>query len=154
MGPDHGRRIERAEPIPFLRTDFYESNGKFSPDSHWVANQSNESGRSEIYVRPFPAVEASGKWMASHGGGRQPHWRGDGKELFYIGADNSLMAVPVSSSGAVFQPGTPATLFKVPTIRDWDVTADGKRLLFPIPSGETTETPFTVVQNWTSLLNR
>jgi len=92
--------------------------------------------------------------MVSHGGGRQPHWRGDGKELFYIGPDNSLMAVPVSASGAAFQPGTPRALFEVPSILTWDVTADGKRFLFPIPSGETTQAPFTVVLNWTSLLKR
>jgi Tol biopolymer transport system component/tRNA A-37 threonylcarbamoyl transferase component Bud32 len=142
------------KPMPFLRTDFDELNGKFSPDSHWVAYQSDESGRYEIYVRPFPAVEVGGKWMVSHGGGSQPHWRGDGKELFYMGPDSSLMAVPVSASGAAFQPGTPAALFKAPLSSTWDVTADGKRFLFPIPSGEATQTPFTVVQNWTSLLKR
>jgi hypothetical protein len=142
------------KPIPFLRTDFDELNGKFSPDSHWIAYQSDESGRYEIYVRPFPAVEGGGKWTVSHGGGIQPHWRGDGKELFYTGPDSSLMAVPVSASGAVFQPGTPAALFRAPPGVPWDVTADGKRFLLPIPSGEATQTPFTVVQNWTSLLKR
>jgi Tol biopolymer transport system component len=142
------------KPVPFLRTDFDEWNGKFSPDSHWVAYESDESGQYEIYVRPFPAVEGGGKWMASRGGGSQPHWRGDGKELFYIGPDNSLMEVPVSANGAVFQQGTPAALFKAPPSPDWDLTADGKRFLFPIASGGATQPPFTVVQNWTSLLKR
>jgi len=143
------------KPIPFLRTDFDEWNGKFSPDSHWVAYESDESGRYEIYVRPFPAREGGGKWMVSRGGGSQPHWHGDGKELFYIGQDNSLMVVPVSASGAVFQQGTPAALFKAPPSPAWDLTADGKRFLFPISaSGGATQTPFTVVQNWTSLLKR
>jgi hypothetical protein len=64
------------------------------------------------------------------------------------------MAVPVSASGAAFQPGTPAALFKAPSSLNRDVTADGKRFLFLIPSGEATQTPFTVVQNWTSLLKR
>jgi Tol biopolymer transport system component len=142
------------KPIPFLRTDFDELNGRFSPDSNWVAYQSDESGRYEIYVRPFPAVEGGGKWTVSHGGGSQPHWRGDGKELFYMGPDSSLMAVPVSAGGAAFQPGTPAALFKAPPSLTWDVTADGKRFLFPIPSGEATQSPFTVVLNWPSLLKR
>jgi serine/threonine-protein kinase len=142
------------KPVAFLSTDFDELNGKFSPDSHWVAYQSDESGRYEIYVRPFPAVDGGGKWPVSHGGGILPHWRQDGKELFYIGPDNALMAVPVSASGAVFQPGTPAALFKAPPRSAWDVTADGKRFLFPVPSGEATQNPFTVVQNWMSLLKR
>ena len=105
-------------------------------------------------MRPFPAVEGGGKWTISHGGGHHPHWRGDGKELFYIGSDNSLMAVPVSPSGAVFQPGTPVALFKAPPSMAWDVTADGKRFLFTSSSGDTAQTPFTVVLNWTSLLKR
>jgi hypothetical protein len=142
------------KPAAFLSTDFDELNGKFSPDSHWVAYQSDESGRYEIYVRPFPAVDGGGKRIVSHGGGLQPHWRDDGKELFYIGLDNSLMAVPVSTTGAAFQPGPPAALFKAPPTPAWDVTADGKRFLFPIPSGEGTQAPFIVVQNWTSLLKR
>jgi Tol biopolymer transport system component len=142
------------KPVAFLSTDFDELNGKFSPDSHWVAYQSDESGRYEIYVRPFPAVQGGGKWPLSHGGGRQPHWRGDGQELFYIGPDNSLMAVPVSASSATFQPGTPKALFKVPSSQTWDVTADGKRFLFPIPSGDTAQNPFTVILNWPSLLKR
>jgi hypothetical protein len=67
------------------------------------------------------------------------------------------MAVPVSASGTAFQPGTPVALFKAPhnpVNMGWDVTADGKRFLFAIPSGDSTEVPFTVVQNWTSLLKR
>jgi serine/threonine protein kinase len=68
------------KPVSFLRSDFHELNGKFSPDGHWIAYQSNESGQYEIYVRPFPKIEGAGKWVVSHGGGRQPHWRGDGKE--------------------------------------------------------------------------
>ena len=148
------RASSGPKPVLFLRTDFDELNGKFSPDSHWVAYQSDESGRYEVSVRPFPAVEGGGKWTISHGGGHHPHWRGDGKELFYIGPGNSLMAVPISTSGAAFRPGTPVALFKAPPSMAWDVTADGKRFLFTIPLGDTAQAPFTVVLNWTSLLKR
>jgi eukaryotic-like serine/threonine-protein kinase len=151
--PMDGPSSER-KPVPFLRTDLSETNGKFSPDSHWIAYDSDESGRFEIYVRPFPTVEGGGKWMVSHGGGREPHWRGDGKELFYIGPDDSLMAVPVSASGAAFQSGMPGALFKTPTNLPWDVSADGKRFLFPVASGDIAQAPFTVVLNWMSLLKR
>jgi serine/threonine protein kinase/Tol biopolymer transport system component len=143
------------KPVLFLRTDLYEGNGKFSPDVHWIGYESTESGRVEVYVQPFPAAEGgSGKWMVSHGGGTQPHWRGDGKELFYLALDGAVMAVPVSTSGAAFEAGTPAVLFKGPPNRGWDVSADGKKFLFPIPSGDTAQAPFTVVQNWTSLLKK
>ena len=64
------------------------------------------------------------------------------------------MAVPVSASGAAFQAGTPKALFKVPSSQTWDVAADGKRFLFPIPSGDTAQNPFTVILNWPSLLKR
>jgi Tol biopolymer transport system component len=147
------------KPVLFLRTDLhtdlYKGNGKFSPDVHWIAYESTESGRVEIYVQPFPSAEGGGgKWMVSHGGATQPRWRGDGKELLYLAADGNVMAVPVSTSGAAFEAGTPAVLFKGPPNHGWDVSADGKRFLFPVPSGDTAQAPFTVVQNWMSLLKK
>ena len=151
--PMDGASGER-KPIPFLRTEFNEQRAKFSPDDRWVAYQSDESGKFEIYVRPFPAVEGGGeKWMVSHGGGTDPRWRGDGKELFYLAPDGNVMAVPVATSGAGFQPGTPAVLFKgPPSPPGWDVSADGKRFLFPVPAGDTVLAPITVILNWMSLL--
>jgi hypothetical protein len=92
-----------------------------------VAYQSDESGRNEIYVRPFPAADGGANWTVSQGGGTQPRWRGDSKELFYLAPDGNVMAVPVSTSVDRFQPGTPAALFKGPPNADgWDVSADGK----------------------------
>src|SRR5262249_25279903 len=73
---------------PFLSTKSSESNGQISPDGKWVAYQSNESGDWEIYVTTFPT--AAGKWQVSRGGGTQPRWRADGKELFYIGPKSML----------------------------------------------------------------
>lgn len=74
-----------------------EGQGEFSPDGRWVAYTSNESGLSEIYVIPFPPTPNGGRWMVSHGGGVQPRWRRDDRELFYISPDGTMMAVPVST---------------------------------------------------------
>ena len=93
----------------FLKAPFIVRNGQFSPDGRWVAYASNESGKWEIYVTSFP--EPRGKWQVSAGGGEQPRWRGDGKELFYLSADDKMMAAPVTS-GANFDAGTPVTLFQ------------------------------------------
>ena len=87
---------------PFLKTSSAVKNGQFSPDGKWVAYASNESGKWEIYVTSFP--DARGKWQVSHGGGDQPRWRSDGKELYYLAADGKIMAVPVKE-GANFSSG-------------------------------------------------
>ena len=88
-----GAREGHRKPIPFLRSEFNELLGQLSPDSHWMAYASDESGRREVYVRPFPAAE--GQWKISLAGGDQPRWRGDGKELFFVGADGMMIAVAV-----------------------------------------------------------
>jgi Tol biopolymer transport system component len=154
-GTPGGKPGER-KPVPFLRTEFNEQNARFSPDGRWVAYESDESGRNEVYVRPFPAAEGGGgKWMVSQGGGVTPHWRGDGKELFYLALDGNIMAVPAAASASAFQPGTPAALFKTPANAvGGDVTADGKRFLLLVSGGEITPAPFTVVLNWMSLLKK
>jgi Tol biopolymer transport system component len=144
------------KPVPLLRTAYDERNGKFSPDGRWVAYESNESGRYEIYVLPFPAsAAAGGKSMVSRAGGTQPHWRADGREIYYLAPNGMVMAVPVSASGAALQPGAPASLFKAPPNLAWDVAGDGKRFLFPVPAGgETAQVPFTIVQNWMALIRK
>jgi hypothetical protein len=124
---------EDRKPRPYLQTEFVELDGRFSPDGRFVAYSSNESGRFEVYVRPFPDAQ-KGKWMVSKGGGSQPRWRRDGKELFYVSPDSKLMTASVSTRAA-FQSGIPAVLFAAP-IRslspnhtEYDVTVDGKRFL-------------------------
>jgi len=82
------------KPYAFLSTPFNEQGGVFSPDGRWVAYQSNESGRDEIYVRPFPGP--GGQWQVSTAGGSDPRWRPDGKELYYLAPDLKLMAAAVS----------------------------------------------------------
>ena len=109
-GRSHQELDGDRKPFVFLQTNFNERKGQFSPDSHWVAYQSNESGREEIYVRPFPGP--GGQWQVSTEGGIWVRWRPDGKELYYIAPDNKLMAVPITTQGATLEPGTPAALFQ------------------------------------------
>ena len=118
----------------FLVTPVNEVQGRFSPNTRWVAYASDESGTFEVFVRPFPA--ASGQTQISIAGGTQPEWRRDGKELFYISADGKLTAVPVTTDGVTFSAGTPRGLFDVevrepnaPFPTDYAVTTDGQRFL-------------------------
>ena len=146
--------------IPVANSPFTESNAQVSPDSHWVAYSSNESGRSEIYVRPFPPGGGrEGKWLVSSTGGFQPRWRGDGKEVYYLDLNHALMAVDVSS-GAAFQSTTPHALFRAPGIggntllMQYDVTRDGKRFVLIAPPDGAQAAPATVVLNWQAGLKK
>jgi Tol biopolymer transport system component len=152
------------KPFPFLRTEFNNYAGQFSPDGHWAAYVSDESGRNEIYVRTFSpgsseaAADAGGKWLISANGGSQPRWRGDGKELYYLAPDDKLMAVEIATS-PVFRAGVPKALFQtlphaeVITAYEWDVTPDGKRLAYLVPTKQGAA-PFTVVLNWQAGLKK
>jgi Tol biopolymer transport system component len=97
------------KPLACLQTEFNETHARFSPDGRWVAYVSDESGRAEVYVQSFPAT--GGKWQISSGGGDEPLWRRDGKELFYVAADGKLMAAEVNQSASTFQAGVPKPLF-------------------------------------------
>jgi len=111
-----------------------------------VAYETNESGRLEIVVQPFPAP--NGKWQLSTGGGKYPRWRADGKELYFIAPDNKLMAVTVAASGSTFEAGRPIALF--PTSNDkarYAVSRDG-RFLVNQTTEESTAIPITLIQNW------
>jgi Tol biopolymer transport system component/predicted Ser/Thr protein kinase len=158
--PLQGKRT----PIPFLRSEFNEQDGHFSPDMRWIAYTSDESGSNEIYVQEFSqrsggaSSETGGKLLVSKGGGSGARWRGDGKELFYRAPDGTVMALEVTA-GPVFQAGTPKPLFLAQftqaPLPDWDVASNGKRFLISIPSGGGgTPTPFTVVLNWTALVKK
>ncbi len=141
------------KPVGFLQTTFNEWIGRFSPDARWVAYQSDESGRYEIYVRPVQGQ--SGKWQVSTSGGESPFWSHDGRKLFYT-SGAKLMTVDVIGSSASFQVGTPRAMFdlEVGGKRDMmDVTADGHRFLMKVTPGETT-TPITLVTNWDKELEK
>jgi hypothetical protein len=123
---------------------------------------SDASGRSEIYVRPFPASEGGGQWMISNGGGTDPRWRGDGKELFYF-SGRKLVGVDVAATPS-FQAGVPKVLFEAAisngtvfgnfSRHQWDVTADGKRFLINTDAIENNSAPINVVLNWTAGLKK
>src|ERR1017187_2296929 len=91
------------KPYPFVRTQFSEDEGIFSPDGKWVAYESDESGRSEVYVRPFPGPGTP--FPISTGGGANPRWSRDRKELYFVAPDSMLMAAPVTARGAAFVAG-------------------------------------------------
>ena len=122
---------------PLLQTKFDELNGIVSPDGHWLAYESDSSGRLEIYVRPFPNA-GSGQWQVSTGGGVAPVWAPNDKELFYLGPDGTLWRAPVETNGAAWNAGTPTKLFDgrgyytprgANVGRTYDVSTDGQRFL-------------------------
>ena len=140
---------------PLLGAMFDERNAEVSPDGRWVAYESDESGQPEVYVRPFPAVDA-GRWQVSTGGGTQPLWARSGRELFYRSGD-AVMNVAVESS-AGFVARSPVVLFKgqyAPSLsgRNYDVSPDGRRFLM-LKQGagpdaqNTSPARFVIVENW------
>jgi serine/threonine protein kinase/Tol biopolymer transport system component len=152
------------KPALLLGTEFNESQGSFSPDMRWIAYTSDESGRREVYVRPFLASGPSaapalgeGKWQVSKDGGDYPTWRADGKEIIFQAPPNGTakMAVDVKASGAAFEAGIPQRLFLAPIDYGWDVTADGNRFLLAVPQvQQNAQVPITVVLNWPAILKR
>ena len=142
-------------PVPFLRSEFDSRFGRFSPDGRWIAYQSNESTKDEIYVRSFPVTRGRRREMDGLArGGRQPRWRRDGKELFYIGLNGELMDSEMSTSSVAFQSGMPKPLFQTKVTSSWDVSADGTKFLFAVQSGEAVKEPFIFVLNWMELLKK
>jgi Tol biopolymer transport system component len=149
------------KPFPFLKTEFNEDWATLSPvpDSRghlWMAYQSDETGRDQIYLRPFlpgsPDGSAGPKVLVSIGGGSQPQWRRDGRELFYA-AGNKLMAVDIKL-GAMPEIGSPQTLFEFHVGPSWVPFADGRRFLMAETAGEPPAPKINVVLNWTSELKR
>ena len=142
------------KPFVVVATPATEDQGQFSPDGHWLAYTSNESGQSEIYAIPFPPSASGGKWMVSRGGGVQPRWRPNGRELFYISPDSKMMSVEVTT-GPVFQSGTPRPLFQTEIVDtgirtgplSWDLAPDGNRFLIITPNLSDTSS-LTVALNW------
>ena len=141
-------------PVIFLRTEANELWGQFSPDGHWMAYQSNETGRYEIYVRPFPS--GGGPTPMSTAGGVYPRWSRDGKELYFIAPDAKMMAVPVRATATSFDAGAPSALFQTRRLgggsnvigrsHQYDVAADGRFLINV--DAELSATPITLLLNW------
>jgi Tol biopolymer transport system component len=142
------------KPFALRKTQFAEQSAMLSPDGHYLVFQSNESGRPEIYVQEFP--QAKSKWQVSADGGREPYWRGDGREIFYRAPNADIMAVPVEKA-ATFVAGTPKALFRprFPSVIArglYRPTADGQRFLVLSALGREALAPATVILNWTSAL--
>ena len=157
------------KPFVFLKTPFDERRGMFSPDGRWVAYNSNESDRNEIYIRPFAAPAASGaaanpaagQWQVSTAGGIHPRWRPDGKELYYIGPNGEMMAAPITATGTTLEPGAPVALFPTRIFgggvdndqgRQYDVTRDGRFLINTVL--DDAASPITLLLNWAPPLQK
>jgi len=161
--PDSAGPPEKHKPMPYLQTPFDKRQARFSPDGHWIAYTSDESGpgQYQIYVQSFPA--GAGKFQVSTTGGTQPRWRGDGKEIFYLAADGKLMAVEVQTAPR-FEAAAPKALFDPRISRGsappyvfhrYDATADGKRFLvnsLSTTAESSAAAPITVVVNWLAAL--
>jgi hypothetical protein len=136
-----------------LTSPFSEEQAQLSPDGRWIAFTSDESGRPQIYVQDFPSVTQ--KWLISKDGGADPQWRADGNELFFLGTDHMLMAVPVKR-GESFEPGIPTPMFqtRVTGLTDvrthYQVAADGQRILVNMVGAGDRGSPVQVVVNWQS----
>jgi serine/threonine protein kinase/Tol biopolymer transport system component len=140
----------------YLRTSFDERSGTFSPDGRWVAYESNVTGRLEIYVDSFP--EPTGPSLISRDGGRAPRWRGDGRELFFLAPDGTMMAAGIETANGI-HPTTPGSLFKTGitapnNYHPFAVAHDGRRFLIPVRLNTQDFAPITVVLNWPAKLTR
>ena len=146
-----GQLVPDAAVKPYLRTPVSESGGRFSPEAtpRWVAYQSNESGRNEVYVQSFP--DARGPHRISADGGTAPQWGPDGRELFYRSAAGKVVAVNVTLGSDTVAASSPRELFTIPPESFFEVAPDGQRFLVNVL--DPTSHPLTVIVNWPSLMN-
>jgi Tol biopolymer transport system component len=143
----------------FLQTPYNEQRASFAPNGRWIAYESDESGKREVYVKTYPASGA--KWQVSAGGGSQPRFTRGGREMVFVGADRKLMSVDVKTDGATFAFSAPRTLFETRICSKDDhpgnqyvVTADGQRFLINTVSESAASAPVTVVINWAAQAKR
>ena len=148
--------VSQSPVEPLAETKFRGDLADFSPNGRYIAYQSDESGRYEIYIRPFPRVD-NGRWQVSTAGGTRPVWARSGRELFYLDASNALTAVPVSTSEPTISIGNPAKLFDTQYAepnpsRHFDVSADSQRFLMlkAVATGDPNATPVSMilVEHW------
>ena len=143
-----------GKPFALVQTNCNEEQAQFSPDGKWIAYQSNETGRFEIYVQPFSGLE--GKSLISPSGGGQVRWRRDGRELFYVALDGRLMAIPVqpASSGHAVDAGAPVPRFATPMSgapderQQYVVSSDGQRFMMKTVTEPAGTSPITLILNW------
>ncbi|MGD1095746.1 MAG: hypothetical protein ABSB35_27600, partial [Bryobacteraceae bacterium] len=152
--PEGGPAVNE-KPRRYASGSFNSRRGRFSPDTRWVAYESDESGRTEIYIDGFP--EMHGKVQVSTNGGTFPQWGPGGRELFYVSPDNSLMAVNLKVGADAVEPSAPRELFPLPVVdagvNPYDVAPDGQRFLVPGTPQQAAQ-PLTLVVNWPALLKK
>jgi serine/threonine-protein kinase len=148
--------LTTGESRPMLAGPAFEHGGELSPNGRFLAYQSDESGSYEIFVRPFPNVEGGRRWQVSIGGGTEPLWSRDGRELFYRSA-NRMMAAPVDT-GAVFRSGSPVELFRgryrSAVGRYYDVAPDGSFVMVDDAAAEGDGARVVLIQNLGEELKR
>ena len=147
-------------PEVLLQTEFFELDGVVAPNGRFIAYSSTESGIAEIYVRPYPDIQAD-EWPVSSGGGESPRWSADGTELFFLSAAGSIMVAAVQNYEP-FKIGSPEVLIEresdLRPYESYDVSPDGQRFLIMKPVDDANEiseeTTLVVVENWFEELNR
>jgi Tol biopolymer transport system component len=154
--PSNVAMLQPLDPVvaarPLVSAKPQTFNAEISPDGRWIAYQSDESGRFEIYVQPFPAME-TGRWQVSESGGVHPLWASSGRELFFIDDAGMLTSLPVQTVSG-FAPGKaiglfPAGQYVVNVARAYDVSPDGSRFVFVKTANQARVRPsFVVVSNW------
>jgi serine/threonine protein kinase len=144
------------KPFPIVQTPFNDVEPRVSPDGKWMAYQSSESGRDEIYITAFPGGGV--KWQISNTSGSFPRWRRDGKELFFLDGGDNLMSVDISTSGNTIRPGTPQALFRARAAQGargpYAVAGDGTKFLINSSDVQEESEPLTLLQNWTAELKK
>jgi Tol biopolymer transport system component len=146
---------EPSTPSPLLTSRANEVEAQISPDGKWIAYSSDESGTWQVYVRPFPKIDQAP--AVALGGGVEPHWRHDGRELFFLTTDGRLMVVGIKP-GPTFEAGSPNALFRTPVtgvnvyINQYTVSPDGQRFLIDAGERSVPMKPITLMVNWTALL--
>jgi dipeptidyl aminopeptidase/acylaminoacyl peptidase len=138
-----------AKTTPLVQTPFDEMQGQISPDGKWLAYTSLESGAAEVYVRSL--ANPAALWQVSAGGGTDPRWRGDGREVFFVSGDSWITAVAFDGT----RPAPPRRLFQAhlsppgnPYLSNYDVTADARRFLIKVPLRDATSSPIHIVTDW------
>lgn len=149
------RTGDNQNPIDIMSTKFGERLGKFSPNMKWIAYQSNESGKNQIYIIPFDpnntSGKTSGKWQISVDGGQFPKWMDNGKKIYFFTADHKIMAVDVNEKGSSLSPGSPYMVFypgNNPISQIYDIDNSGTKIVATVPNGQSIQPPITLVANW------
>jgi Tol biopolymer transport system component len=156
---DHRTRMKVREMVAFASSPFTDSEPAFSPDGKWLAYQSNETGRNEIYVSGYPGP--SGRWQVSTAGGMFPTWGHDGRTLYFKTLDQQIMAITYSSARGAFEASAPRLWSATRlddlglVVRSFDVHPDGRMLVLRAPDDERSNTvKFTLIPDFLAELRR